>query len=345
MRATAYTQMMSRMGKIFWILLITDTIPPIGYGLYILFDAIRSNQRLSTLHPFVYLFIAVPLFLSAILALAYRNARSASSHWILLALVALPFVVVPYIFGSDYLDQRSEDAGARIYTDSAHTKLLAAIYAQDSNKVREMAAQMDINAVSPDSGQNRTYTPLKFAVEKFAAAANDGKDKDDQRHRRLEMVRLLLSLGAKPNPALEAACRAAHPEALSLLLDAGADPNYKERAATIAHGPNAAEPAFYGCFNYQASLENLKLLAARGANFLLPDRYGNSTVMAAFACSRWEMVLYLHEHGVPLVWQGDRAWVDSMIKSALEQAKQNGREPSEELKKIIDLLNSSGQQQ
>lgn len=318
---------MSLAGKIFWILLIADTIPPIGFGIYTLFDSIRGNQRLSTIHPFVYLFIALPVFVGAIFALAYRNARSEFSQWFLLALVALPCVVVPYMYGSEYLDLRSEAAGARIYTDPAHTKLLAAIYAQDSGKVREMAAHVDINAVSPKSYQYPTYTPLKFAVEKFVA-----EGKDDQRHQRLEMVRLLLSLGARPDPALESACRSAHPEALSLLLDGGADPNYNEPVINVPGTPSGPQPAFYGCFNYDASLENLKLLAAKGANFLLPDRYGNSTVMAALACSRWEMVLYLHDRGVPL---------NPALRPQLERAMQNSGEPSEDLKKLIELLPSS----
>ncbi len=333
---------MSLVGKIFWGLLIADAIPPIGYGLYVLLDAIRGNQRLSTLHPFVYLFIAVPVLVVAILAFAHRHAHSTVAHWILVALVALPFVVVPYSLVSQYLDQRAEDEGARIYSDLPHTQLLAAIYSQDLGEVRQMVTNVDINTVSPESYQSLAYTPLKFAVEKVVAADNS---KDDQRHQRLEMVRLLLSLGAKPNPALEAACRSAHPDALSLLLDAGADPNYNEPVIDVPGTPSGPEPAFYSCFHYGASLENLKLLAAKGANFLLPDRYGSSTVMAAVVNSRWEMVLYLHDHGVPLVSQDDRSWMDMTMRTKTDQAKQNGGEPSGDFKKVIELLHSSEQQQ
>ncbi len=86
----------------------------------------------------------------------------------------------------------------------------------------------------------------------------------------LEMISLLLSLGAKPAPALEYACGMTHSDVLLLLLDAGADPN------TLIGQENMKEPLFYACFRSEHPLDNLRLLSQKGANLDAPSFDGKN---------------------------------------------------------------------
>ena len=92
------------------------------------------------------------------------------------------------------------------------TRFVVAIYEQDSSKVRALSQHLDINAVSASGN----YTPLKLAVER----AVEAEVKPEAADRALEMVRLLLSLGAKPKSGLHAACfHSSRTDAVRMLLE------------------------------------------------------------------------------------------------------------------------------
>jgi hypothetical protein len=321
---------MALVGKFFWLFAALDAVLPVTFSIATIVVSLRGQQKASDLHPILFLLIIVPLLAVGTCAYFYRTTRSQAAHWFLLALVVSPAVIIPSSMALGYLDQRKEAMGGNISQDPALTRFLAAIYKQDAQQVQRIAHEVDVNAVAPGSWVRPSYTPLKFAVEKYVASEGKADAKG-----RLEMIRLLLSLGAKPNPALDFACRAARSDALLLLFDAGADPNYAEMRRT--DNGDRAEPAFYGCF-YSEGLENLELFGAKGANFLLRDRYGNSTVMAAASKYRWDQVLYLHDQAVPLIDENSKQWMSARIAEQIESAKKENREPPEAFKKVVALL-------
>jgi hypothetical protein len=312
------------MNRLFWSLVILDAGLLWGPAIFLI---------LSGVGPFVLdsVFVRAAAGVSILLALAalvYQNTQSPGIHRSLLILAAMP-LLVGAAYGINYLHEAAKERHIAQYNDGrlqmfggdAQTKrFVLAVYEQDSSKVRELSPKVNINAVSTLNG----YTPLKLAVERAAEA--EAKPEAD---RALEMVRLLLSLGAKPNSGLHAACRSSRADLVRMLLDAGADPNNLEPGGT---GP----PAFYGCFGSPteaAGLENLRLMKDKGANFTLK---GDWLPAIPFAVSNglWETVLYLHDSGVPLREDRDGGWIARRVQEDLAAAK----EPSEALKRVAELL-------
>ena len=80
-------------------------------------------------------------------------------------------------------------------------------------------------------------TPLIFAIEKSG---------------NLDMIRLLLSLGAKADSALPKAYASNNNQIVDLLLDHGANPNYKDEEGT---------PAFF--YGLAPTVEHLHVLAQK----------------------------------------------------------------------------------
>jgi hypothetical protein len=118
-----------------------------------------------------------------------------------------------------------------------------------------------------------------------------------------------------------------------LLLDAGADPN--------SRGPNGdGPPAYYGCLNSSgeaAGLEGLKLMADKGANFTFTGGWAPPIGIAA-SDERWETVLFLHQWGLPLRADPEDRQIDARAWQAFNYAKGSNREPSEALKRLMELL-------
>jgi hypothetical protein len=320
------------MNRLFWSLIIFDAV--MVFGLAIVLILLPGKGGPNVLDSFVGRVAAGLSILLVAVALAYWNTQSPGIHLSLLIVAAAP-LVVGASYGVIFLRGRANERLVAKYNDDRLlifnrdpmlTRFVAAIYEQDSSKVRALSQQVDINAVSA----SRDYTPLKLAVER----AVEAEDKPEAADRALEMVRLLLSLGAKPNSGLHAACsHSSRTDAVRMLLDAGADPNNLGLSGT---GP----PAFYGCFSSRseaAGLENLRLLRDHGADFTLKGDW-MPTIPLAASSRRWETVLYLHQSGVPLRDDRDGGWIESRVEEDLADAKQNKREPTEALKRVAELL-------
>ncbi len=172
--------------------------------------------------------------------------------------------------------------------------------------MRELAPRVDVNA----SGQ-KTVT-RKFAIEKLETAG----DSPDAKAKRLDMIRLLLSLGAKPDSALKDACGSNNSEIIGVLLEAGANPNAKDEEGT---------PAFFFCSGDSQGLEKLRLLAQKGADFNALDAKGAGALINAATFSRWEQMLFFIEQGVKDTATVNGKNAAAMVRSGIRQAEQPGK--------------------
>ena len=319
------------MNKLFWSLLIIDGVLAIGVPTFLLLVPNKSGPNI--LDTFIGRVAALVLILLVAAGLAYWNTRSPGVHVFLLIVAAVPLVVAA-TYGVIYLGGPPNERLIRKYNDArllifsgypGLSTFAAAIYEHNLKKVFALSPQVDINAISA-SGD---YTLLKLAVER----AREAEDEPEAAPA-LEIVRLLLKSGAKPNSGLYAACYlSTRTDLVRMLLDAGADPNNREP-------DGKAPPAFYGCFDSRSEavgLENLRLLKDHGADFTLRGDWSPAIPRVA-SDGKWETVLYLHQFGAPLREDRDGGWIDRRVAEDLADAKQNHREPSDALKRVAELL-------
>jgi hypothetical protein len=260
--------------------------------------------------------IALPFLILGVVSLLYWKTSSPTLHIILLIAAIIPAVVLAGQWIRGPLMDRDIAVGGYLYKDPAMSKFVAAVANLDVSKIRQLAPGIDINM----PGENGV-TPLKFAIEKTT---------NDATPSRLDMIRLLLALGAKPDPALPNAC-ATSPETARILLDAGANPNYKD-----AEG----DPAFFSCLSSSSGLEALRLLAQKGADFNMLDGKGESVLIRAATFSQWNVMLFFLEQGVKDVATPRGKTAASMVAQALVDDKQNSRETSPALAQLAAKLQS-----
>jgi ankyrin repeat protein len=168
-------------------------------------------------------------------------------------------------------------------------------------------------------------TPLKFAIEKLETAG----DSPDAKAQRLDMVRLLLSLGAKPDSALKDACASNNSEIIGVLLEGGVNPNAKDEEGT---------PAFFFCEGDAAAVEKLRLLAAKGADFNALDAKGEGALIRAATFSQWEKMLFFVDHDVRDTARVNGKNAAARVAQAIEDDKQNSRETSPALRQLAAKL-------
>ena len=267
--------------------------------------------------------IILPMVVLGVVSLIYWKTSSQVLHVILLLVVTAPVALMANVWIiRPWMDQRTGETGSWYYKDPVLKTFLAAISRLDTNQVRELAKRVDINAVSELGGTG--FTPLVFAVKRAVEKDTKGRPGTG----RMDMVRLLLSLGAKPNPALVSACEDGSGEVMRLLLDAGADPNHR-----VGEG-EFEEPAFFACLSRPAGLESLKVLTDRGANLDVVTANGRRPIKAAALYACWETVLFLHERGAKL----DAPETNGMtVAESVAKAKENG-DRSQSLQRVQELL-------
>jgi hypothetical protein len=235
--------------------------------------------------------IGLPFLVLGIVSLIYWKTNSPTLHIILLIAMTAPLALLANQWITHFTDPRKFATGSGIFDDRTLSKLLAAIYDLDTKKVRELASRVDINAVGDGelagSIGSGDVTPLGFAAQKLGRAGETA----GQTAARVEMMKLLLSLGARPGPALKYACASANADAVGLLLDAGADPNL------LVAQFEKKQPVFYSCLS---SIENLRLLASKGGKFDLPSADGTAAIQTATMFGNWDAALFFLDHGANL---------------------------------------------
>jgi len=319
------------MNKVFWSITILEAVAVCALAVALTYPQ-RDGGASNILDNAAKLAVGVVALVLAVVALAYWNTQSTGVRQFLLIVVAAP-VAIGAITGTVYWVGSGDERRIQKYNDDrlmwwkdpGLTRFVLAVYELDTGKVRSLSREVDINGVS-----NFENTPLTVAVERavLAEKAPEGPG------RSLEMVRLLLSLGAKPNSGLRAACHnSSRTDAVRLLLEAGADPNYRG-----AGGDRL--PAYFACIKSPdavAGLENLRLLREKGADFRLKGDWTPPIVAAAME-DKWEIVLFLHESGAPLRDERDGNWIDGRAAADLAAAKEKGQEPSKALLQVMALL-------
>jgi hypothetical protein len=320
------------MNKLFWWLIILDEVLAIGLVAFLLLVPNKSGP--NVLDSLFGRGAGVASILLLGVGFAYWNTRSPGVRVFLLIVAAVPLAVAA-TSGVIILGGPPNERLIRKYNDSrllsfkgysGLSTFATAIYEHDFRRVRALSPQVDINAVSAAGD----YTPLKLAVER----AREAEEEPEAAFRALEIVRLLLKSGARPNSGLYAACyHSTRTDLVRMLLDAGADPNNRE---PDGKGP----PAFYGCFDSRSEavgLENLRLLKDHGADFTLKGDW-TPAIPCVASDGRWETVLYLHQFGATLREDRDGGWMAGRVADELAAAKQNQREPSDALKRVAELL-------
>jgi hypothetical protein len=251
---------------------------------------------------------------------SFWKTNSSVLHIILLIVVIIPAALLAGQWIRGPLIDRDIAVGGYIYDDPRMKAFVAAVSRLDAQKVRGLAPQIDVNA----AGQNGV-TPLKFAIDKLDTTGETG----DVKAKGIEMIRLLLALGAKPDSALKDACASNNSEIVGVLLDGGANPNAKDEEGT---------PAFFFCSGDPSGLARLRLLSQKGAYFDARDPKGEGALNRAATFSQWDKMLLFLELGVKdtALLNGKNA--AAMVQQAIADDKQNSREASPALRQLASTL-------
>ncbi|HTB10992.1 MAG TPA: hypothetical protein VK752_05450 [Bryobacteraceae bacterium] len=264
--------------------------------------------------------IGAPFLVLCIVSFVYWKTDSSVLHVVLLIAVTLPVVLLAGQWIRGPLMDRDIAVGGYIFDERQMKSFVRAIAERNVQRVRELAPRIDVNSV----GQNGA-TPLKFAIEKLETAG----DSPDAKAQRLDMVRLLLSLGAKPDSALKDACASNNSEIIGVLLEGGVNPNAKDEEGT---------PAFFFCAGDAAAVEKLRLLAAKGADFNALDAKGEGALIRAATFSQWEKMLFFVDHEVRDTAKVNGKNAAARVAQAIEDDKQNSRETSPALQQLAAKL-------
>jgi hypothetical protein len=317
--------------KLFWTLVTIEGATVAVWLISFLKDSPKNSD-----HSLVLFMTMLPLSTLIGVAAVYRHTKSTPVHAALLVvplLLTIPGLNAMYNDYSAIVGNREKRLGIGLFDDPGVSALLKAIGKQDGAQVRELARTVNVNAVAPERWLYPSpYTPLRFAVERAVAAERDNKVVTESR----EMVELLLSLGAKPSPALLYACRSSETELTRILLDAGADANY-ETVHLLFGKQTTRELPYYGCADTaDSAMGNLELLAKHGARFTLLDPPRPWPMRTAILNNRWDQVLFLHDHGLPME-------TDAAMTKVIEDAVGRAGNPDARLVRVRQLVEQQQQ--
>lgn len=268
-------------------------------------------------------FGVLPLLILGIAVLLF--VYSQATFWKVLALI---IIAGPGLFlaGSQirnlYIDyQIGQNARGRSYFEGKAGKAMGeAVVNGDLVAIERLAREVDVNAVG-----KRQVTLISLAAERMSEA-----DTPERANQQLEVIRTLLKLGARPDPALATAVKVKDPAVLQALLEAGAKPN---------QGASEDRPLVFDWLAVMP-LENLRLLIAHGLDVNAQER-GIPLAFAMANHQRWDLLLLAAQHGADLaVQREDGRSGGSEVMRRIEEARASGQEPAPELSRLQALTDA-----
>jgi ankyrin repeat protein len=208
------------------------------------------------------------------------------------------------------------------FFDGRHLEAAQAIKSGNMEHLRLAARGLDI-----DKPGKKEMTLLWFAIM----------------NKNFEATRVLVRLGSNPDEQVaeglgvpvEYALRNKDLRFLTAMLDGGLSVNYAEPTAHRSLLHNAA-----GAFG--ATIDHVKLLVTRGADFDLPDLLGETPLMSAIFTMQPDRALYLVERGAKLQVYTVRgvtpAWA---VQSAIDD-QQPGSPMRSDFEHLRERMNAHG---
>ncbi len=316
----------SKLNIAFWSIAGIEAIVIAVFCAMFLVDDNKSNHD-GAQSMALFFFLIIPGAVLGLAILLHVFFTSAVMRGIALLIVISPAIIIVLTKGHDFYDTyqaEQRELGRGYFSGRAMRAMATAVVQGDVPLVEKLAPTVDINTVG-DEG----VTLLWLAIEMRATP--------------LALVQTLLKLGANPNradrvagsgsevgPALVSALRMKDPAVAKALLDAGADPNALD---------NGGAPMLFAAGGGM-SVESLRLLVDYGAN--VNATWGSTPLSVWFARDRhWDLLAFLIERGVDVsrtYTKDDLRTAASFVATAIEDAKQENREPEPSLLRVQSLM-------
>jgi len=228
-------------------------------------------------------FVLVPLLILAVDCLAFWLVPVNAIRWVCLAILAVPGAFYAYV-GVAQLGLRVVNDPTNGFANPAMRETVRAVSKLDVEAVRKWAPNMD-----KEIDQGRVDAPLRIVIQSMVDEIRTRLPAQTDRH--IEIVKILLENGAKPNEVLEIACWTKSEPLLRLMFEHGADPNFVNQYGSSA---------FLGCLGggmvVGSSLPATRAFVEAGARFKEPTKYGTPLSFATNSGS-FDAALYLIDRG------------------------------------------------
>ena len=294
---------MIRLPHIFW------TIAAIDAALLVILLIITLQDRAGT-HDGgramgIFFFIVVPGVALVLAMLMFHLTSSPIPRSIAQAVILVPAIWFVKLRIEDRLIDRQVEAhrlGVGYFESATMRALGAAVVRRDVETLLRVGRGVDVNT------PGRDMTLMRLAVDRPDARTSDGSE--------LPVVRALLSLGARTDDAMPAACTRSDSALLSLLLAAGGNPNL------MVHGH---EPLVFEVMS-SITPQNFRLLATHG--LILDSRsHGDPLPVQLAIYRRWDLLAIAIELGADMApARPDGRTVASELTSQLNEETTAGRE-------------------
>lgn len=311
---------MIRVQQVFWTVTALDAL---FFAVLLVMTLTQRSHGDGGREMALFFFIAVPsgVLLAAALLFLYVDST-------VVRVIALFIVTVPGLFfgggqlRSLWIDRviAEHQNGTGYFDEGAMKAMGAAVVLRDVEALKRVGRGVDVNTVG-----DRGMTLLALAAERHF---NDAPDTTDGRE--LQVVQVLLELGAKPNQGLDTAAKLKRSDLLRLLLAAGADPNLHA---------DGEQPLVFRWLSVMTP-ETLRLLAAHGLD-LNATSYGDPFAVTATIYRRWDLLAVLIELGADTARpRPDGRTVAGELSVQLAEEAQAGRPAPPDLLQAKALLDA-----
>ena len=313
------------MNKVFWLIVAVDAAL---FLVLLIATLLQSGPSDGGKEMALTFGVVLPAVVIGSAVLLYVFSTSTTWRTLALVIVAGPGLLLAGIHLRDfYINYQiaQKSAGRGYFSGSAMKDMGQAVVSRDLATLRRLAPKVNLNEIG-----ERGMTLVRLAVTTAGTLAPDGKELSPE----VSVVRTLISLGAKPDPALEEATKLENPEILKLLLEAGADPNSEVSGSGVVFAWLRILP-----------VENLRLLVQHGTGVNSRDQYGSPLLLRAAEEENWDAVIFLIHQGAD-VRLADKSGktLSSLIEDRLSDSARYGSQVDPGLLKVKALMTSGRKQ-